>query len=91
MEHAVPDASERITSPAAVPTIVAVQTVVEDRGFPAHVRGDEPTLPPAGVPLLPIARLLAMPLCELISWPLVLLQWLRGAPVPQPSHSSQSE
>ncbi len=81
--------AERTTSPKALaaPTIVAVETIVEDRGFPAHIKGDEPPLPPTGSPLLPVARLLAMPLCELLSWPLVLMQWLLGAPAPEASHT----
>jgi hypothetical protein len=82
MEHVVLEESGEGTGPsaAAVPTIVVVQTVAEDRGFPAHVRGDDAPLPPAGVPVMPIARLVALPYCELLLWPMAILRWLLGAP-----------
>lgn len=81
------DEPERIGWPAGAPAIVVVQTVAEDRGFPAPVTSPDEPLPPARLSLPAVGRLLVMPYCELLSWPLALVRLLLGAP----SRPSSSE
>jgi hypothetical protein len=78
--------SERGGWPADAPTIVVVQTVAEDRGFPVPVKTPDAPLPPARLSLPAVGRLLIMPYCELLSWPLAVVGWLLGSPSkPSPS------
>ncbi len=75
--------SEHSARPAGAPTIVVVQTVAEDRGFPVPVKSPDEPLPPARLSLPAVGRLVIMPYCELFSWPLAMVRWLLGAPSKQ--------
>ena len=71
---------ERSGWPAGAPSIVVVQTVAEDRGFPAPVTSPDEPLPPARLSLPAVGHLLILPYCELLSWPLALVRWILGTP-----------
>jgi hypothetical protein len=85
MENSVLEEPGSATQPSDAPTIVVVQTVEEDRGFPVPVATPDRPLPPAGPSLPAVGRLVTMPFCEMVSWPLALVRWLLGAPSKPPA------
>lgn len=80
LESARLEDSEPAGWPAGAPTIVVVQTVAEDRGFPVPVKSPDEPLPPARLSLTAVGRLIVMPYCEILSWPLAVVGWLLGPP-----------